>query len=220
LVTVTTVGCAQVDVTVNAFLAHGMAFPEPVLDSRVAVLATTDPAEPLLDQEIARKVKYLLTERGYSVADQEDADYVLFCVAGIDAGQRRRGVQAIQEPSRTITSYYYGRHGRFVRRSDYVPGRTHYVPYEYTVYMRSLTLELCDRRKLSGEQQEDLRKSIVWQCSAKSPGEEADLRWIVNHLLVAAFEHFGQDTGKERRVSVPYDDERVKELSMVTGTTD
>jgi hypothetical protein len=208
-------GCANVDVAVNAYLASGRVLPSPAAGDTVAVLTTTEPPEPLLADEISRKVEYLLGEHGYATADEQDAGHVLFCFAAIDAGRTRKGVTPVHEPGKTIESYYYGRGGRYAVKRTYIPGKTRYIPYEYTLYTRSLALELCDRERLEQAEEGDKRHSVVWRCTAISSGPESDLRWIVNHLLLTAFEHFGRDTEKQQHMTICYEDERVKDLAEV-----
>jgi hypothetical protein len=211
-------GCANVEVGVNAYLAMQRVFPDPSAESCIAIVATTEPPEPLLDVEIASKIEHLLVERGYTTTAEQEARYVLFCFAAIDAGQTHKGVTPVHEPGKTIDTHYYSRGGRYAVKRTYIPGQTRYIPYEYTLYTRSLALELCDRRQLEDAEEREKHRAVVWRCTAVSSGPESDLRWIVNHLLLVAFDYFGQDTGKQQRRTVAYEDRRVEELARVVSS--
>jgi hypothetical protein len=52
----------------------------------------------------------------------------------------------------------------------------------------------------------------LWIGEITSAGPSPDLRELINYMLTAAFEHFGEDTGKRVNEFFSEDDERVKLL--------
>lgn len=210
-------GCARVDMTVNAYRSGGLAFPESDAGRTIGVVVETTPDEPLLNEEIGRKAASILEAKGYTVAPPDKADYLLVCAAGMDAGVRDTDYQEVTGPGRYARSYYTDRHGHTRTVTTYLPGRTTYLPYTYTVYTKGLVLTLLKKDLLSGpEKDEDGRdraEATVWRCVTRSGGSSGDLRWIVNPMLLAAFDRFGKDTRQEEYVSMPPDSERIRHLA-------
>jgi len=52
----------------------------------------------------------------------------------------------------------------------------------------------------------------LWISEIASTGSGSDLRGTINYMLVAAFEHFGHDTGKRVIERLSENDERLKFL--------
>ena len=210
-------GCSTVRMSVNAYLSGDLSFPEAGADTTIGVVVHSLPNEPLLNAEIDQKVTLLLQGRGYAVASPDHADYVLVCGASIDAGMTETDFAARTAPGRYAHSYVVGRRGHIRTIMTYIPGETFYVPYTYTVYTKRVVLTLLKKELVpeptTGEREQDLANATVWRCVTVSTGESTDLRWIVNHMLLASFDRYGQDTGYERRVLIPMYDKRVRVLA-------
>jgi hypothetical protein len=87
--------------------------------------------------------------------------------------------------------------------------------YDYVYYTRYLGLTLYDRQLWREASEDTLGEAAVWTCNATSRGSSSDLRLIVNYLLVAAFDQFGVDSGRELRIKFEPDDPRVASMTAV-----
>ena len=58
-------------------------------------------------------------------------------------------------------------------------------------------------------------EQVVWIGEAMSGTSVADLRHVVNYLLVASFQYFGQDTGKKLILKIPRDDPRTVRITTL-----
>ena len=210
-------GCTRVHMSVNAYRSKSLPFPEPGADATIGVIAQTMPAEPLLNEEIKSKVTTILKAKGYAVATEDEADYLLLCMASMDSGATDTGYAPVTSPGRYAYSRVRGRRGRSATVTTYIPGRTTYLPYTYTVYTKGLVLT-CLKKDLvrdpaDGEKEGATEEATVWRCVTLCTGSDSDLRWIVNHMLLTAFDLFGEDTGHERQVSMDPNDKRVLRLA-------
>jgi hypothetical protein len=217
LAALTGTGCARVHMSVNAYRSTSLPFPEPGADTTIAVIAQTMPAEPLLTEEIKGKATAILKARGFALATEDKADYLLLCVASMDSGITDTEYAPVTSPGRYAYSHVRGRRGRGATVTTYIPGRTTYVPYSYTVYTKGLVLT-CLKKDLVRDRADDEKgeaneNATAWRCVTLSTGSESDLRWIVNHMLLTAFDRFGTDTGHEKQVSMDLNDERVLRLA-------
>lgn len=215
-------GCSQVEVRLTSYLAAVEAFPQPGAAS-LGVVAAGPPDRPLLAPEVAEKLESLLRQRGYDVRPPDESDYLLSAEVGIDAGRTAVREIPVHEPGFTYDRYYYGRGGRryFVR--TYTAGYTRYETQSYTVYTRRLSLTLQRSGGVEAESaasqpaghggEVPLAGRVVWSCDAESPGSSSDLRWLVNHMLIAAMDSFGQDTGRQMVVRIDDQDPRVRQLA-------
>lgn len=64
-----------------------------------------------------------------------------------------------------------------------------------------------------GEQARPVADAIVWHCTVVNADASTDLRWRVNYMLLAGFDYFGLDSGKEKRVTMFSNDKRAEELA-------
>jgi len=138
-------GCSTGPMRVTAYRSGRTAFPPPGRQSAIGVVTATAVDEPLLHTEVADKVAYLLQQRGYRVTNPQDARYLLSCWFDIDTGQTVAGATPMHEPGTFVSVGVGGR--RWRSRMVYVPGRTYYVPYEYTLFGKYLELTLYDQKR-------------------------------------------------------------------------
>ena len=209
-------GCARVEVHLTAYLSRAAAFPEPKPENSIGVVVSSGEELSLLEAEVADKIAALLRERDYTVTPVSQAAYVLSCRFWTDGGQTHTRTVAVHEPGEMYRSYYYGRRRTYAVHTTVLPGYTRYVPQPYTAFTHALSLALVRLDSHAGTQprEAELRGTPGWQCEAHCLSESSDLRWLVNHLLLAAFDRFGQDTGRAVRVSIGWQDERVKRLAQ------
>ena len=189
-------GCAaSYNVGVNGYSSTGqdLAISD---DSSIAVVVGGDVANPILQKEVGAKIRKILTDMGYA-GNADQPDYYLLFDYGIDSGQ---------SVTDAIPVHYPGYYDEYWHSSYYWHGYTTYVPYSSVIRTRWLVLKLIEGKAYAESQQAE----PVWICEVASAGASADLREVINYLLVAAFEHLGQDTGRQIVEVVFKSDERVR----------
>ncbi len=163
---------------------------------------------PLLEQEIRAKINNLLEAHGYELAPFEKADYYLLFSYGIGQGQTVGVTMPDYYPSWGIG---FGS-GYPLSYSLLWPGYLPYMPYyPTTLYDKWLLINV-----IEGKVYREQRKfNTLWVGDARSRGPAADLRVVVNYLLLADFKEFGQNTGKAIKVEISEDDLGLKKLETV-----
>ena len=188
-------GCAtSYSVAVNGYSATGQVVRIPE-GASISVVTDSNVPNPILKKEIAAKIGKLLAVQGYNTGTGKPSYYLHFDY-GIDAGRTVTDVIPIYYPA-------------FYRPYPYASvrwyGYTTYMPYSEVIHTRWLTLKLID-----GEAYK-ISKSAepVWIGEVASAGMSSDLREMINYMLIAAFEHFAQDTQRQITEIIYKDDERV-----------
>lgn len=191
-------GCAtSYNVGVNGYSSSGQRLQIPQ-ESSIYVVADSNAPNPILEKEIGMKIQKLLNEKGYSIGTNE-ANYYLLFDYGINSGRTVTDAIPIYQPG----PYY-----EYPFSGVYWHSYTTYVPYSTVIYSRWLVLRLIDGKAYRTSQ----KTKPLWIGEVTSTGPSADLRELINYMLIAAFEHFGQDTGKRVNEVFLEDDERVKLL--------
>ncbi len=173
---------------------------EPIKD-KSSIYVTVDPnsQNPIFDNQIKAKIEILLKSHGYVPApDVEQADYRLAFRAGLDS-QRVTGYTPLHRP-------FMGFHNRF--RGDYNFGYTTYVPYSETIYDQWLIMKVFSAGRTAALE----AGQVVWIGEAMTGTSDADLRRVVNYLLVAGFEFFGVDTKRQMVLKISPEDPRITQL--------
>ena len=192
-------GCAaSYNVGVNGYSSTGqsLAISE---GSSFAVVTDRDVANPIFQKEVGTKVRRILTDMGYANSAAQ-ADYYLLFDYGIDSGR------SVTDAIPVHRSGYYDEH-RFSPFHNH--GYTTYIPHTSVVYTRWLVLKLIEGKAYTESQQAE----PLWICEVASAGGSSDLREVVDYMLVAAFEHLGQDTGRQLVEVIYRGDERVRVLA-------
>lgn len=193
-------GCSTVyTVRVNGFSK----LDEPIKD-KASIYVTADPnsRNPIFDNEIKAKMESLLKERGYVPAsDVEHSDYRLAFRTSLDS-RRVSGYMPLYYPYVSFHDRYWG---------NYHFGYTSYVPYIDTYYDHWLVMKVFASRP--GAAQKD--EQVVWIGEAMAGTSVADLRGVVDYLLVAGFEYFGEDTGRQIILRILPDDPRIIRISAL-----
>jgi len=192
-------GCAvSYNVGVNGYSSSGQIL-QIQQESSIHVVEDSNATNPLLEKEIGMKIRKLLNKNGYSIATDE-ADYYLLFNYGMNSGQT---------VTDTIGIYHYGIYNDYPFSGMYSHSYPTYIPYTTVVYTRWLVLKLIDGKAYRASS----KAKPLWIGEAVSTGTNSDLRERINYMLIAAFEHFGQDTGKRVNVLFTEDDERLKLLT-------
>jgi len=191
-------GCAvSFNVGVNGYSSSGQAL-QIQQESSIYVVADSNATNPILKKEIGMKIQKLLNKKGYSIGT-DNANYYLLFDYGMNSGQT---------VTDTIGIYHPGVYCEYLSSGIYRHSYTTYVPYSTVVYTRWLVLRLIDGEAYRASQ----KAKPLWIGEVMSAGPSSDLRELINYMLIAAFEHFGEDTGKRVNKVFLEDDERVKLL--------
>jgi hypothetical protein len=193
-------GCSPVyTVHVNGFSK----LDEPI-GEKTSIYVAVDPnsRNPIFDNEIKTKIEILLEGRGYVPASNvQSSDYRLTFQAGLDS-RKIAGYEPLYRPIIGFHDSYWG---------DYHFGYTSYVPYVDTYYDHWLVLKVFTAETDEARQTEQ----VVWIGEAMTGTNVADLRRVINYLLVAGFEYFGVDTGRQMALKIPPDDPRIIRISAL-----
>lgn len=193
-----TAGCTSTfTVHVNGFSE----FDRPVSD-KASIYVAVDPnsRNPIFDKEIKGKIEILLKSHGYfPAAEIEQADYRLTFHAGLDS-HRVAGYTPLYRP-------YFGFHDRYW--ADYHFGYTGYVPYFETFYSQWLVMKVFS----TGRDDTSQAGKVVWIGEAMTDTGIADLRRVVDYLLVAGFEYFGADTKRKMVLKISTEDPRIIQIA-------
>ena len=204
------VGCgASYQVEINGYSAPGQSLQIPDAAS-ITVVADSNVPNPILQKEVAAKIEKLLSENGFRVEGvppsnrgQDARDTPDFCLLfdyGIDAGRTVTDAVPIYHPM------FYD---EYPFSGFYWHGYTTYMPYSEVLHTRWLILKLIEGRAYSASKNAE----PAWIGEVTSVGTSSDLRELLNYMLVAAFEHFGQDTRRQISTAISADDERVRLLA-------
>ncbi len=193
------VGCeASYRVEINGYSTAGQSLQIPDAAS-IAVVTDSNAPNPILEKEVAAKIEKLLTENGYRIG-QAEADFYLLFDYGIDAGQTVTDAVPVYHPM-IYDDYPFS--------GFYWHGYTTYMPYSEVLHTRWLILKLIEGRAYRASKNAE----PAWIGEITSVGTSSDLRELLNYMLVAAFEHFGQDTRRQISTAISADDERVRLLA-------
>lgn len=191
--------CASYRIRVNGFSGTDISLLNP--GASIFVVENPKAENPIFEREINGKIVKLLKNRGYQISSPENADYYLYYTYGIGSG--RTVTSSHQQGGKTVTVVDpVTGFGESVR----IPGKT--VVYSDREYDRWLFLKL-----IGGQQLRNTNESkTVWVGEIESSGKNRDLREVIDYLLIAGFEYFGQDTGKAVKTTMSPNDKRAKEL--------
>ena len=188
------------------FTVHVNGFSEldqPIKDT-ASIYVTVDPnsRNPIFDKEIKAKIEMLLKSHGYIPApDVEQADYRLAFHVGLDS-RRVTGYTPLHSPFIGFHDRYWG---------DYNFGYTRYVPYFETLYDQWLVMKVF----ATGRDDVSEAGQVVWIGEAMTDTSVADLRRVVNYLLVAGFEYFGADTKRQMILKIGPEDPGIIQITTL-----
>jgi len=199
-ISICTAGCtATYTVRVNGFSE----LDEPIKD-KTSIYVTVDPnsQNPIFDSQIKAKIEELLKWHGYVPApNAELSDYRLAFQAGLDS-RRVSGYAPVSRPFMGYHDRYWG---------EYHFGYTSYMPYIDTNYDQWLVMKVFARDSSSATDAEQ----VLWIGEAMIGTSVADLRHVVNYLLVAGFEYFGVDTKRQMTLKITHDDPRIIRITTL-----
>ena len=188
----------------TTYTVHVNGFSEldqPIRDS-ASIYVKVDPnsRNPIFDKEIKAKIEMLLKNHGYiPAADIEHSDYRLTFQVGLDS-RRISGYTPLYRPFMSFHDRYWG---------DYHFGYTRYVPYIDTYYDQWLVIKVFAPDPDTASRAE----RVIWIGEAVVGTDVADLRRVVDCLLVACFEYFGIDTKRQIILKIPPDDPRIIQIT-------
>jgi hypothetical protein len=183
-------GCASTrySIDVNGYTGSGADALRS--GSRVAVIQNRFEANPLLAAEIKTKLERLLVARGYRITSPDSADLVLLNVFGIGT-PREIATGAVAMPIGNMIAY---------------------VPTSSVLYFRWLMVAVAPANHYGVADQTFDDVDWSWVAEVTSSGSSGDLRSVIDYMLIAAFQYFGNSTGRRVRVNVSGNDDRLREL--------
>jgi hypothetical protein len=93
------------------------------------------------------------------------------------------------------------------------PGAATVIPTVSVEYTKQLILKVMEAAKGTADGR---KEQVVWMGETLSTDPSSDLRSDIDYLLVAAFMHFGEDTGRQISVGIRRGDPAVEELRRQT----
>lgn len=205
-------GCARIVVETNTYLGD-LTFPESTSATSIYVEAQAAKQPVLLVREVARAVVAELERQGFTcVAKAEDANFVLSVLFGMDQG--RLVTETTPQTSNYYAMTHYHAGGGYVGTVYTSGSDTAYAERTYREFDRQLFMTLVDRQTYDRVSEDARDQAIVWEASSLSTGENRDLRLVVRCMLAAAFEHFGEDTGRAQRDSFRADSREVQRFNL------
>jgi len=202
-------GCAPTYVGMSLTGYQDQTRSLPGAGASIHVRPNQDPANPLLDQEVGRKITAWLSGKGYPVAVLEEADLVLTYAYGLDHGEtavRTSSRPQVYTDVAIVAGSGFHSHGGVGIGFSFGPGYTGY--YGQPLIRHWLEIRVLDGPAFrSGGQ-----APVVWAGDAETFGEDRNLRGVLDYLIVGTLRSLWQDTGQAVRVVVPRNDPALEEI--------
>ena len=204
-------GCSpKYRVHVNGFVDNeARTAIDPPLCVTVDEAMNTD--NPLFQTEIRRKIETVLGAYGHEVCPAESADYELRFRYGTDGARTIERDYLHHEPGHTIRVRTHDSEGRSSYSRYYVPGTTYWRTRSETVFSFWLVLSLYDLKQSKPAEQ---TKRPIWMGEMTVHSGSSDWRSMVDPMLIAGFEYFGQDTGERVTEVITPSDPLMERLSQ------
>jgi hypothetical protein len=200
-------GCAaNYRVVTNTYLDQSTGLWPP--NASFAVVTNPSVPNPIFDREVKAKIEKLLRAKGYKVTSLAEADYqILF---SYDISGR----------TETVSRHEYVTGPPIIQRFQVTGSNTYQtavtagysyltvVPETYTVYSSRFFIRVLDAKAL----QETKEEKVLWVGDTINESDTSDLRLLIDYLLVATFQYFGQNTGRNVEVTVPKNSPEVAAL--------
>ena len=205
-------GCA-LQIRTTAFLDHSGGSSVLMKGASIAVLENAQAANPILDREIKGKIERLLVKEGYRLDTSDKARYLLSYSYGIASGLRNSTVTSYAPPQTQIITVPDGK-GGVTTQAIMTPGAATIIPTVSVEYTKQLILKVMEAAKGTAG---GCKERVVWMGETLGMDPSSDLRSDIDYLLVVAFLHFGEDTGKQISVSIDRGDSAVEDLRRGFG---
>jgi hypothetical protein len=193
----------------RTMMVNGYAEPQAQFDLLPGAMFTVEPdekaANPILAQQIARKLEMALNNSGWRVLSGQDAPMVLTFDFGQNKGTDTR-TRAITEPGRTRTETIRDDKGRVTHREVESPPRTRYVREDVTVYDMWLKVKVA----------ETASHKAIWIGESVYRSSSGDLRAAIDYMIAALVKIFGKDTKRQLRISINKSDPVMQMLIPAT----
>ncbi|MBS0623567.1 MAG: hypothetical protein JSS62_02995 [Verrucomicrobia bacterium] len=152
----------------------------------------------LLDREVRYKIEKILVSQGYRTSCPECADYLVHFFYGMNS-DTKMVLSPFYLPGTTKCTQGKSvgyRDGEFQRRDYFqtttTSGTVDWLPVEVPFNTRWLVIKVFDKARMA-----QTESALLWNGSSISIGASHDLRDILNYLLVANLQFFGQATSKQ-----------------------
>ncbi|MEX2530922.1 MAG: hypothetical protein WD960_09120 [Gemmatimonadota bacterium] len=142
-----------------------------------------------LAPEVGEKIERLLESNGYTVVSPDSADVLI--LNGFGRGSSSEGLRGVLLP-----------HGNMLGTFPASAGRD--LPW--------LMLAIARATDIAGPEAQPQDVTWLWIAEVTSTGRSGEFHDIIDYMLIAAFEHFGRQTGRGAVVRLTVEDGRVAEL--------
>lgn len=173
---------------------------EPIKEHQVFCIIKDLNQDPALEEELSRKLKKLLQNKGFTVIDNcQFADYAIAFQFSMSSRQTIDTFYLPQQYYETENGYFSGSGNNYYYGNTNFSGsytsikqKTVYLPITITGtdYIRKLTLFVID----ANSSRKARKIKIAWEGNFISVGSSSDFRTIANYILVAINKLFGKDT--------------------------
>jgi len=191
---VATAGCAtRYHVTTSGYLDAAKPAGIPA-GASFSLVPNNDVPNPLFDDEVRAKIERALAARGHRIEPAFSADFLVRYRTD-NTGNRilTTRPERMYGPSVVQRVYVSGSNQAYnvVTQTDAI----YNVPETLTVYTSRLFLEVVPRGAAEGTRP-------VWVGDSITESANPDLREVIDYLIAATFKYFGQNTGRNKEVTL------------------
>ena len=214
LLAVVVSGCSltRYNVQLNAFTAPKAQSLVPG-KATVGVVASPSTSNVLFAQEVQGKVETLLRAKGFEVVPPAQADVLVFALFGMGRPTAQIQTLPLYTPGGTTVS----QQGR-VTVVGQEKGSWTFFSQAHTEQTRWLLLAAADAAAFHRQLGPGDTVQWLWIADVLSAGRSADLRRVIDYMLVPTVDWFGRSTGGIVSVRVGQDDARVVKLRASGGS--
>ncbi|MCX6262583.1 MAG: hypothetical protein NTY95_17420 [Bacteroidia bacterium] len=212
-------GCGKVSLTSNSFAdTSSIPYGFPAGSSFFVMFTHTDSElisqniATMISNEVSQKIADLLKHKGYTIANSyEHSDYVLVFRLGMTSFKTIVNIPIyIPGQTQTTNGYIndrYGYAGNY-HEEQTTSGTFIYVPQEKILFNRTFVAQVYNAKSFREKKEE----KQIWIGYTASVGENADMRKMVDYLLLSTFRYFGKNTTGNINSEMNYKSKEVEDL--------
>lgn len=204
-------GCYQ-NITISTYADYDL-LPVGFSYGDTFAISKFDGKSNLLDKEIMKKIKFALQNRGYTVTDAKNAQYLFTFDYEMESEVRTEYIEKIVGTTTVAAAANAKKSSDDKNSSSEASGtltttEKRMVPVDVRYYNKTMDVAVSwVDRSLS-----DSDSKIVWTAQANIFNTDKDLRSSLNYLLAGIFEHFGKNTKRTVNFNVNFNNKVLKEI--------